>query len=78
VVTFRALSAIDRLFAEALAGLLRPGGSVVAYKGRRDRAEAEATVAGEVFDEVEIIPVEVPGLSEERTLLVLRLAAESA
>ncbi|NBF39191.1 MAG: hypothetical protein GVY14_02140 [Spirochaetes bacterium] len=76
VVTFRALSAIDRTFAGELARLLGPGGSVVAYKGRRDRAEAEAAVAGEVFDEVEIIPVEVPGLSEERTLLVLRLAAE--
>ncbi|MFO7780313.1 MAG: RsmG family class I SAM-dependent methyltransferase [Spirochaetia bacterium] len=78
VVTFRALSEIDRAFAGELARLLGPGGSVVAYKGRHDRAKAEAAVAGEVFDEVEIIPVEVPGLSEERTLLVLRLAAESS
>lgn len=78
VVTFRALSAIDRSFAGELARLLRPGGSVVAYKGRRDRTEAEAAVAGEVFDEVEIIPLDVPGLSEERSLLVLRLAAGSS
>ncbi len=78
VVTFRALSEIDLAFAGQLARLLGRGGSVVAYKGRRDRAEAEAAVAGEVFDEVEITPVEVPGLAEERTLLVLRLAVESS
>ena len=78
VVTFRAVSEIDLAFAGQLARLLGRGGSVVAYKGRHDRAEAEAAVAGEVFDEVEIIPVEVPGLEEERTLLVLRLAAESS
>ncbi len=78
VVTFRALSEIDRAFAGELARLIGPGGSIVAYKGRRDRAEAEAAVAGAVFDEVEVIPVEVPGLEEERTLLVLRLAAGSS
>jgi 16S rRNA (guanine527-N7)-methyltransferase len=78
VVTFRALSEIDLAFAGQLARLLGRGGSVVAYKGRHDRAEAEAAVAGEVFDEVEITPVEVPGLAEERTLLVLRLAVESS
>ena len=78
VVTFRALSEIDRAFAGELARLIGPAGSIVAYKGRRDRAEAEAAVAGAVFDEVEVIPVEVPGLAEERTLLVLRLAAGSS
>jgi 16S rRNA (guanine527-N7)-methyltransferase len=78
VVTFRALSEIDRALAGKLARLIGPGGSVVAYKGRRDRAQAEATVAGAVFDEVEVVPVEVPGLEEERTLLVLRLAAGSS
>ena len=78
VVTFRALSEIDRAFAGELARLIGPAGSVVAYKGRRDRAEAEAAVAGAVFDEVEVIPLEVPGLAEERTLLVLRLAAGSS
>ncbi|MFP4374951.1 MAG: 16S rRNA (guanine(527)-N(7))-methyltransferase RsmG [Spirochaetaceae bacterium] len=78
VITFRALSEIDRAFAGVLARLAGPGGSIVAYKGRRARAEPEAEAGRAVFDEVELIPLEVPGPAEERTLLVFRLSAESA
>jgi 16S rRNA (guanine527-N7)-methyltransferase len=78
VVVFRALCAVDGERARMLAGLLRPGGAVVAYKGTWESVAPEAEAARESFGEVELIPVEVPMLSEERYLLVLRSSRASS
>lgn len=78
LVVFRALAEVTEELASTLAGLLAPGGAVVAYKGKRAKAEAEARAAAQVFHEVSVEPVEVPGLGEERSLLVLKLARGSS
>jgi len=72
VIVLRALAEIDADVAAALAGLLKPAGAVVAYKGRYARATAEAEAARELFAEVEVVSLDVPGLGEERSLVVLR------
>jgi 16S rRNA (guanine527-N7)-methyltransferase len=78
LVVFRALAEVTEELASTLAGLLAPGGAVVAYKGKRAKAEAEARAAAKVFAEVSVEPVQVPGLGEERSLLVLRSARGSS
>lgn len=78
IVTFRAVGSLAEML-PGLAAIARPGGAVVAYKGRQDvvaREVAEATArVGRLSGEgcVKIVPLEVPGLAEERTLVVIRL-----
>lgn len=71
VVTFRAFRDL-KSFAPSLFGLAEEGGRVVAYKGRRSVAERELVEIGELVAESEVHSVEVPGLEEERTIVVLR------
>jgi 16S rRNA (guanine527-N7)-methyltransferase len=85
VIVFRALTELDSEKASELGRLLEPGGSIVAYKGRRKNAAREAEAVQRrpgddtvPFVEVELIPVNVPELGEERTLLVLRSSAGSS
>ena len=81
LVTFRALSPLDREL-PALGRVLAPGGSIVAYKGRRERIEQELERAGlrearspaaPAAGQLEVVRLEVPFLAEERHLVLLRL-----
>ncbi len=47
--------------------LLRPGGYVIAYKGRMETIRSEM---GAEFEYADIIPLKVPGLDDERHLVV--------
>lgn len=78
LIVFRALAAVDEELARRLAGMLAPGGSVVAYKGRHENARVEAEAAAVAFAETAVVPLEVPGPAEQRCALVLRLSAGSA
>jgi 16S rRNA (guanine527-N7)-methyltransferase len=74
VLVFRAFSPLTDDLLKQLRGLLSPGGTVCAYKGREDRINSE--VDGLSADtksglSVEIIPVQVPFLNESRNLVVL-------
>jgi 16S rRNA (guanine527-N7)-methyltransferase len=58
---------------------LRPGGTICAYKGRRDAINAELQrlspgMAAGGGMEVQIVPVHVPFLHEERHLVLIRTA----
>jgi len=74
VVTFRAVAPLARLLADA-----RRGGpsfrALIAYKGKLDRARQEIedvrSSMGDLF-RVELIPVTVPFLDEERCVVILR------
>lgn len=77
VVVFRALAPVNAELAGHLSSIVKPAGSVVAYKGRYDNAAVEAEAGGQCFAEAEVIPVTVPGLNEERSLVVLRSSRES-
>ncbi len=72
IVTFRALTELTPKSARDLAQLVKPGGRLVAYKGRHERARAEAEAARAEFETVEVLPLEVPFLDEERCLVIGR------
>lgn len=77
LVTFRAFTPLSDAVANRLGKLLAPGGAVCAYKARRSRIDSEidslSPAIRDRFD-IEIVPVEVPFLDEERNLLILRNA----
>ncbi len=82
VVVLRAFHALTADTVATLMRCARPGGALCAYKGRRDRIDAELRrergvcrdAAGGTGDSmaVDIIPVRVPFLPEERHLVVMR------
>ncbi|GHT75295.1 ribosomal RNA small subunit methyltransferase G [Spirochaetia bacterium] len=72
LITFRAFRPLDPPILRGLSRLLRTGGLLAAYKGRRDAIEAElAAIGGAHSGSSEIIPCPVPFLAEERHLVVM-------
>lgn len=71
VVTFRAFRSLPE-FAPALLEAVLPGGAIVAFKGRRASVEREIGEIGPIVASWELHPVSVPGLGEERVILILR------
>ena len=70
-VTFRALQPLDRGLGRLLA-MLRPGGTLVAYKGKRARLEKELAGLDLEAAELSVLPLKVPFLEEERNLVLIR------
>jgi len=70
-VTFRAVSALTPEFLRS-SGILALAPLVVAYKGTMVRTGAELCAVRELYASVEVVPIEVPFLRGERTLVVLR------
>jgi 16S rRNA (guanine527-N7)-methyltransferase len=72
LVLSRALAPLERLIGICLP-LVHPGGTLVAYKGRR--AQEEMVAAREIIQRAGVqafaVPVEVPGLSARRNLVLL-------
>lgn len=71
VVTFRAWSSIDIDLIEAVAPLLAPGGVIAAYKGRREAIDEEIRRNTDEIGFIEIRALTVPGINEERHLVLL-------
>jgi len=67
LVVFRALTPLDKELS-SLKRLLRRGGYLAAYKGRRSRIE-EALVL--LSEELIIYPLKIPFLEEERHLVLI-------
>ncbi|MDA8425917.1 MAG: 16S rRNA (guanine(527)-N(7))-methyltransferase RsmG [Treponema sp.] len=74
LVTFRAFRPFERKLFKRVFALCEPDGMVAAYKGKRERAEAELDAIEGLFSEARIEPLSVPFLAEERCLVVLRPA----
>ena len=74
LLTFRAFRPFERKLFKRVFALCEPDGFVVAYKGRRDKAEAELPEIAGLFSSAEILPVAVPFLTDERCVVVLRPA----
>jgi 16S rRNA (guanine527-N7)-methyltransferase len=73
VLVFRAFHPLEPGRLKNLFRLLAPGGYLAAYKGRKDKVEAELAAAGIApGPAVEIIPLETPFLKEERHLALIR------
>jgi 16S rRNA (guanine527-N7)-methyltransferase len=73
LITFRAWSPLAREL-PGLRRVLAPGGWIAAYKGRRERIDEELKEAALASWETKVAPLEVPFLSEERHLVLLRPA----
>ena len=71
VVTFRAVAPLERFFRE-LSRSAVAWGAVAAYKGRRDRVDAELEAIGAAARGAEVVRLEVPFMEEERHLVVVR------
>jgi 16S rRNA (guanine527-N7)-methyltransferase len=72
MVVFRAFRPLEKPVLKGLLRLLKEGGSLGAYKGRREAIEAEMKPLAETAGRWEVLPCPVPFLEEERHLLVFR------
>ena len=71
IVVFRAFRPFERKLFKKIFGLCAPWGRMAAYKGRRERAEAELSEIEGLYGEAEIHPIKVPFLPDERCIVVL-------
>jgi 16S rRNA (guanine527-N7)-methyltransferase len=71
ILTFRAFRPFERKLFKKVFALCETDGRVVAYKGKRDKAEAELSEIEGLYSAVEIRPVKVPFLEDERCLVIL-------
>jgi 16S rRNA (guanine527-N7)-methyltransferase len=72
LLCFRAFRPLEAPVLKALYRLLAPGGIIAAYKGRAEAIQAEMEAAGDWAGPWESLSCPVPGLEEERHLVVLR------
>jgi len=72
LVTFRAFKPLEPKLLKSLFSACAAGGVIAAYKGRRDKTEAELQALKDIRGKQEIIPYAVPFLDEERHLLIIR------
>jgi 16S rRNA (guanine527-N7)-methyltransferase len=72
IITFRGFRPLESGVVAFLAGLLSPGGAIVAYKGRRGRIEEEIAAIADLDLVAEVEPIKAPFLDEERHLVILR------
>jgi 16S rRNA (guanine527-N7)-methyltransferase len=74
LTVFRAFKPLDNGILKGLKRLLKPGGIIAAYKGRRQSIEEEMSQTALQRETIlwEIIPLAVPFLEEERHLVLLR------
>ncbi|MDR1931952.1 MAG: 16S rRNA (guanine(527)-N(7))-methyltransferase RsmG [Spirochaetales bacterium] len=78
LVTCRAFRPLDRKTLKALLAVTRPGGVIAAYKATEEKTLAETAEARALGLQARAQPLMVPGLNEERRLLVISRAGESA
>ncbi|PKL08949.1 MAG: 16S rRNA (guanine(527)-N(7))-methyltransferase RsmG [Spirochaetae bacterium HGW-Spirochaetae-7] len=77
IVTFRAFRPFERKLFKRVFAVCAPGGFVIAYKGKADRARAELPAIGMLFSNAEIEAVKVPFLDDERCVVVMKPARVS-
>lgn len=79
VILFRAFGPFSEPLVHQLTRLLKPGAAVCAYKGRAERIRGEIASLGDDLAgrlTIEVVPVGVPFLDEERCLVILKLGTE--
>ena len=72
LIVFRAFRPLEPAILRGLFRLLREGGVLAAYKGRREKIEAEMGAVQNMVGSWEAIPCPVPFLEEERHLALIR------
>ncbi len=71
VVTFRAFRPFERKLFKRVFSICAPGGIVVAYKGKAEKARAELPKLEGLYASVTLLPVKVPFLDDERCIVVM-------
>lgn len=71
ILTFRAFSPLEKKLMKTLRKVLAPEGKIIAYKGRLETIDMEIKQAGLKPNEVEIITMNVPGLDDQRHMVVI-------
>jgi 16S rRNA (guanine527-N7)-methyltransferase len=71
LICFRAFRPLEPPILKGLFRLMAPGGVLAAYKGRQEAIAAEMAKLGEQGGPWKALPCPVPGLEEERHLLVI-------
>lgn len=70
LVTFRAFKPVEPVIVNLLMNILEEKGRLVAYKGRMDNINDEIDTVKGIADVQQIIPLAVPGLNDERNLVI--------
>lgn len=71
IIVFRAFRPFERKLFSSVFALCEPDGYIAAYKGRKEKAEAELPEIKGLYTSASIVPLKVPFLDEERCLVVL-------
>ncbi len=72
LVTFRAFKPVEPEIVGLLMKILDNNGRMVAYKGKLENINIEIKMVEEIASVDQIIPVSVPGLKDERNLVIYR------
>jgi 16S rRNA (guanine527-N7)-methyltransferase len=72
LVTFRAFRPFEPKLFKRVFALCAPDGLVLAYKGRREKAQAELSAIEGLYSSAQVVPLRVPFLEEERCAVVMR------
>ncbi|MCL2179492.1 MAG: 16S rRNA (guanine(527)-N(7))-methyltransferase RsmG [Treponema sp.] len=72
IITFRAFLPLEPELLKKLSAACAPGGIIAAYKGKKDKIEAEIAPLENYHSQCEILPLTVPFLDEERHLLLIK------
>nr|AGS52153.1 rRNA small subunit 7-methylguanosine (m7G) methyltransferase GidB [uncultured bacterium contig00049] len=72
LVTFRAFKPLEPKLLKTLFRACRNEGIIAAYKGRREKIEAETAPLEKLYEKLETIAYTTPFLDEERHLVVIR------
>lgn len=73
LITFRAFRPLDKKMTKTLLRIVKPGGSLCAYKAKEINIKEEMNAIVSLIPEYEVEPLKVPGLEEsERNLVIIR------
>lgn len=78
MLTFRAFRPFEEEILKGMLRILKPGGWVAAYKGRKDKTQEEWQGIKDRFESGEIIPMKVPFSEGERHMLWMRSRIQKA
>ncbi len=70
LVTFRAFKPIEPEIVGLLMRILNETGKMIAYKGKMENINSEIEMVKDIATAEKIIPISVPGLSDERNIVI--------
>jgi 16S rRNA (guanine527-N7)-methyltransferase len=72
LLTFRAFRPFEKKLFKHVFSKLKPGGSILAYKGKKEKVLQELPEIAHLYASVDIEPIKVPFLDYDRCAVILR------